>query len=349
MKRICVVTSSVPFVTGGNELLAQTLVRQLECFGHRAQLVVVPQNRFGKQISGYVAARLTDVEFTGCDNSVDQIISLKFPSFAVRHPVHVCWFNHRMREYYDLWDRFSRTLPTKTLAKELVRRMILRSIDTRLLKTNVRKVFAQSDNIRQRLMRFGNIPSEVLYPPASDLVTVERVDYEDFILSPSRLVELKRHDLLIRALAQLKSDKLRLVVAGAGPQEAELMSLVEQLGLERRVEFTGEMSYEMLSDYYQRCLAVFYGPYDEDYGLVTLEANKCHKCVITCTDSGGPNELVAHCETGLMAEPTETALADALGRLDKRPDLARDLGEAAYDLSRNYTWELAIERLTNVS
>ena len=35
------------------------------------------------------------------------MISLRYPSYAVRHPNHVCWLNHTMREYYDLWDRFS--------------------------------------------------------------------------------------------------------------------------------------------------------------------------------------------------------------------------------------------------
>ena len=38
---------------------------------------------------------------------IDQVISLRYPSYAVRHPRHVCWLNHTMREYYDLWDRFS--------------------------------------------------------------------------------------------------------------------------------------------------------------------------------------------------------------------------------------------------
>ncbi len=305
MKRICVVTSTVPFVKGGNELLAETLIRQLQGFGHKAQLLTVPQNRFGRQLSAYLASFLTDVHFAGCVESVDQVISLKFPSFAVRHPAHVCWFNHRMREYYDLWERFSSSLASsRHLIKEGIRRRLLHAIDPYLLKKNVKRLYAQSKTIQNRLRRFGAIPSEVLYPPATDLIRCDGYTYGKFILSPGRLIDLKRHDLLIKALANLKTSGLQAIIAGGGPQENELKGLVERLGLSKRITFAGEMDYNTLSTYYSECLAVFYGPFSEDYGLVTLEAGKCHKAVITCSDSGGPTELVKDGATGLVCGRT---------------------------------------------
>ena len=349
MKRICVVTSTVPFVRGGNELLAETLVRQLVRFGHEAQLLTVPQNRFGRQFSAYLAAYLTDVRFEGCPERVDQVISLKFPSFAVRHPVHVCWFNHRMREYYDLWEKFLASLASKRqLLKESVRRVLLHQIDAFLLNRNVTKLYAQSKNIQQRLLQFGHIPSEVLYPPASDLLRCSKPTFGRFILSPARLVELKRHDLLIRALADLKRPDVHAIIAGEGPQENELKRLAEQMGLADKVKFVGEMSYEALSRYYSECLAVFYGPFNEDYGLVTLEAGKCHKPVITCTDSGGPKELVRDGETGFVCEPSEHAIANAIDTLASDQGLARSLGENAYEASLEHSWEHAIEKLVMV-
>ncbi len=349
MKRICVVTSTVPFVRGGNELLAETLVRELVRFGHQAQLLTVPQNRFGRQFSAYLAAYLTDVRFEGCPERVDQVISMKFPSFTVRHPVHVCWFNHRMREYYDLWEKFSASLVSKRqFLKERIRRGLLHKIDTFLLKKKVTKLYAQSKNIQQRLLQFGDIPSEVLYPPASDLLRCSKHTFGTFILSPARLVELKRHDLLIRALADLKKPGVDAIIAGQGPQNNELKRLAEQMGLGSRVKFVGEMSYDGLSRYYSECLAVFYGPFNEDCGLVTLEAGKCHKPVITCTDSGGPTELVRDGETGFVCQPNEHAIADAIDRLASDPGLARSLGESAYEASLEHSWENAIKQLVIV-
>ena len=57
---------------------------------------------FGRQASAYLATWLTDVTSSE-GRPIDQVISLRYPSYAVRHPHHVCWLNHTMREYYDLW------------------------------------------------------------------------------------------------------------------------------------------------------------------------------------------------------------------------------------------------------
>ena len=67
-----------------------------------------PQNRFGRQGAAYLATWLTDVGMAQDGGRIDQVITLRYPAYAVRHDAHVCWLNHRMREYYDLWDRFSR-------------------------------------------------------------------------------------------------------------------------------------------------------------------------------------------------------------------------------------------------
>ena len=104
MSRIAVVTSSPPMVEGGHMVIARSLVQALRAAGHDAEIVVTPQNRFGRQASAYLATWLTDVGVERRAAAIDQVISLRYPSYAVRHPRHVCWLNHTMREYYDLWD-----------------------------------------------------------------------------------------------------------------------------------------------------------------------------------------------------------------------------------------------------
>src|SRR3954464_8009404 len=109
MSRIAVVTSSPPMVEGGHMVIARSLVHALREAGHQADVVVTPQNRFGRQASAYVATWLTDVR-ASAGFEIDQVISLRYPSYAVRHPHHVCWLNHTMREYYDLWESFRNPL-----------------------------------------------------------------------------------------------------------------------------------------------------------------------------------------------------------------------------------------------
>ncbi len=102
-------------------VIARSLVEALRDAGHPADIVVTPQNRFGRQAAAYLATWLTDVG-SAEGRPIDQVISLRYPSYAVRHPNHVCWLNHTMREYYDLWPRFSGGLGDLARFKEGVRR-----------------------------------------------------------------------------------------------------------------------------------------------------------------------------------------------------------------------------------
>ena len=122
MSVVAVVTSSPPFVEGGHLVIARGLVQALRAEGHDTDLIVTPQNRFGRQGAAYLANWLTDVGRTHDGREVDQVISLRYPSYAVRHPRHVCWLLHPMREYYDQWDAFSAPLSWKGRLKEQTRR-----------------------------------------------------------------------------------------------------------------------------------------------------------------------------------------------------------------------------------
>ena len=159
--RIAIVTSSPPMAGGGHMVIARELKRALLESGHDAQIVVTPQNRFGRQASAYVATWLTDVG-SADGRPIDQVISLRYPSYAVRHPRHVCWLNHTMREYYDLWDRFSGTLSARGRAKERVRRALIHAADRYLLTRNVTRLFVQSRTIQQRLSMWPPLRSTVL-------------------------------------------------------------------------------------------------------------------------------------------------------------------------------------------
>src|SRR4029079_4886570 len=159
--------------------------------GYTADLLITPQNRFGRTLSAYVATWLTDVGMTADGLPIDRVISFRYPSYAIRHPRHVCWLNHRMREYYDLWERFVRGLGRKGKLKEGVRRRIVHSLDRSLLTRNVDRLIAQSKTIQARLQRFGRIPSELLYPPPPE--RPYRTDgYGDYVFAVSRLTPLKR-------------------------------------------------------------------------------------------------------------------------------------------------------------
>lgn len=346
-RRLLVVTSGALFVRGGHLVIAEETCAALRRAGHAAELLVTPQNRFGRQLSAYAATWLTDVGETADGQPVDQVVSFRFPSYAVRHPRHVCWLNHRMREYYDLWERFTRGLGRKGRLKEGLRRRLFHALDRRLLTRNVSRLLAQSRTIQGRLIRFGGIPSEVLYPPAPR--RAYRTDgYGDYVFAVSRLHPLKRLDLLVEAAARMRNDSLGIKIAGSGGEEQALRRRIDSLGLRGRVELLGEVPEDALVDHYARCRAVFFAPWNEDYGFVTLEAFASAKAVLTAEDSGGPAELVGHAETGFVTAAEPDAVASRLDELAREPGLAERLGQQALRASKPHTWERAVERLTQV-
>lgn len=343
-RRILVVTSGALFVRGGHLTIAEETVAALRRSGRSADLLVTPQNRFGRQLAAYFATWLTDVGETADGHPVDAVISLRFPSYAVRHPRHVCWLNHRMREYYDLWEHFVRGLGRRGRLKEAVRRRLFHALDRWLLTRNVSRLVAQSRTIQARLRRFGGIPSDVIYPPAPE--RPYRTDgYGEHVFAVSRFHPLKRLDLLVEAAGRLGPAAPRLRLAGEGESLPALRERVRELGLNDRVEFLGRISDAQLLDEYASCRAVYFAPRAEDYGFVTLEAFRSGKAVVTCTDSGGPSELVQHEGNGLVSEPTPESVAQALSRLVREPGLAAALGARAREDAARHRWEDVVERL----
>ncbi len=344
MSRVAVVTSSPPFGEGGHLVIARSLVSALRCAGHDAEVVLTPSHRFGRQASAYVATWLTDVSRDHQGRRIDQVISLRYPSYAVRHPAHVCWLNHRMREYYDLWPSFHESLSPASRLKERVRRATIHRVDRYLLTHHVKALFVLSRTVQARLERFGRLASQVLYPPAPQR-PYRCDDYGDYLFAVSRLTPLKRMDLLIEALAHPAARNVRCVIAGDGEEREPLERLVRERRLDERVHLIGAVDSEQLVDHLARCRAVCFTPRDEDYGFVTIEAFASRKPVITCADSGGPAELVGHEVTGLVTDPAPGAVAAAMGRLMEDRVLAERLGEAALAMSAGITWPDAVRKL----
>src|SRR5918912_1397481 len=109
--------------------------------------------------------------------------------------------------------------------------------------------------------------------------------------------------------------------------------------LDGRAEFVGRVDERDLADLYARCLAVYYAPVDEDFGMVPYEAFLSQKPVVTTTDAGGPLEVVADRRTGIVCEPRPRELAQACAWLREHVDDARAWGQAGKDIARRISWD----------
>lgn len=338
--RIAVCQPQVPFERGGTEVLTTSLVEQLRQRRHEAELLTVPFKWYpgARVLSQALLWRLLDVEEAN-GRPIDLVIATKFPSYAVRHPNKVVWLFHQFRQAYDLHGTELGQFDDDP-ASVATRRAIERLDRTTL--GEARRLFSISGNVADRLQSSIGLQAEVLHPPPASL-DFRCEEYGDFILSVGRLDRAKRVDLLLEAAAT--RDGLRVVVAGDGPDRARLEALARELGLEGRVTFAGRVGDDDLTDLYARCLAVYYAPVDEDYGLVPYEALMSAKPVVTTRDAGGPLEIVVDRETGRVCEPTPHAVADACLWLASHRDTTRELGLAGRERARSVTWDRVIERL----
>jgi glycosyltransferase involved in cell wall biosynthesis len=342
MSRILVCEAQVPFVHGGAEVHVRELVRELRARGHQAELVSVPFKWYPKEeILPHAAAwRLLDLsESNGVP--VDIVIASKFPTYFVRHPRKVAWLIHQYRAAYELcgteYSDFSHTEGDVGLRDRLIQ------LDTEMLG-ECRAIFANARNTAARLAKYNGLAAEALYHPPRLADRLRPGPYGDYVLSVGRIESVKRVDLLVRAMPMVNS-RIRLVVAGDGTQRANVERVAEEAGVADRVSFLGTATDEMLLDLYAGALGVLYPPFDEDFGYVTLEAFLARKPVITCTDSGGPNEFVVDGVNGFSCEPAPEAIAAAIEALATDRGRAAAMGEAGREAAVRITWDGVVEKL----
>jgi glycosyltransferase involved in cell wall biosynthesis len=191
----------------------------------------------------------------------------------------------------------------------------------------------------------------VLYPPLGEPEGFYTDGYGDYVFCPSRISRIKRQQLLVEAMAHVRSG-VRLVLAGPADSPEQVAALersIAENGVSEKVELRASwISEQEKRDCFARALGCAYVPYGEDsYGYVTLEAYQARKPVVTCSDSGGVLELVRDADTGLVAEPDPEAIAKAFDTLYENPDRAARLGESGYRhvQTLRISWDHVVDRL----
>jgi colanic acid/amylovoran biosynthesis glycosyltransferase len=157
-----------------------------------------------------------------------------------------------------------------------------------------------------------------------------------YIFACGRLHPGKRHDLLIKATALLRSEGFdaRLTVAGedadsgTGQFRRNLESLAAELGVSAFVRLPGAMSEADIRRELQSSHVFALSSDTEALGIVLVEAMAMGVPVVT-TDVGGTTELVHTEENGLAVPPNDPgAVANAIRRIADDPALAERFNSA---------------------
>jgi glycosyltransferase involved in cell wall biosynthesis len=344
--RIAIATVQVPFINGGAELHTRNLADELKRAGHDVDIITMPfwfsPTPLLEKYEARWAAEDMSVYLAG---SIDQVICLKYPTYQLKHPNKKLWLLHPLSSMYDFYGSpyggDSEDAHTRAFREQLLAR-------DRDAFSQIEKRFTVSHYLATEMERIVDVEFEPLYHPPPNPEVYRLEGSYPFIFAPSRLEEQKRQDVLIRAM-KMVDPGLQLVVAGSGGQLDQCRRIARDCGVENRVIFAGDLNRSRIASYYANCFAVYFGPFAEPYGYVTLEAMLSSKPVITCPDSGCPTEFVRHEVNGLVVTPEPEEVAGAINRLWANRSNARAMGVAGRTLydELGLDWAHVAQKLVN--
>lgn len=210
---------------------------------------------------------------------------VKVPETAV----HICYLHHPPRNLYGYatavdWKRF---LIVRIYA--FVVNHFLRIYDYNTAQ-KVDYFVVNSQETKKRCWKFYRREATVIYPPVKiqSAKTKSQNDKQkgQYYLCVSRLARVKHVDLTIKTCLRLGK---KLKVVGKGRDEEFLKTVAGESPL---IEFLGEVPDEQLPQLYRGARALIFASEDEEFGIVSIEAQSYGVPVIGLNSGGIPETLI---------------------------------------------------------
>lgn len=209
----------------------------------------------------------------------------------------------------------------------------------------IRRIIAVSRAVRSNLVGRVRLPDDAIEVVHSGVAVPDVDDLEiPPVLDPGHvpvvgtagpLEAIKGLPFFLGAAQRVLAEgrNVEFLIAGAGPEEANLRRVSRELGIERHVTFVPNLREFTAS---LAAMDVFCLPsLRQGLGTIMLEAMSLGKPVIA-TNVGGVYAIVRDNETGLVVPPCDSGrLANRIIELLDDPIRARTLGDAGRDLARS--------------
>jgi len=204
-----------------------------------------------------------------------------------------------------------------------------------------------SQEVRRRCIEGGLATdrSSILHPGINQRSSVGSLVRESFFLYAGRIMWTKNVESAIRGFQIAKErgtvpQHMRLVIAGMVDAESStyLAMLKALAGGDASIAFLESPSDEELHDLYRRCFAVIFPAFNEDWGLVPLEAMSFGKTVVS-SDTGGPRETMIDGKTGWLVRPHPEGIATGIKRCVDSEDSLNEMSIACKARASEFTWD----------
>jgi glycogen(starch) synthase len=159
--------------------------------------------------------------------------------------------------------------------------------------------FASGISVSQAVAAHISSPSQVIPNPYREDIFYEipKINREKELVFVGRLVSDKGVDLLLEALANLKTSGVTpaLTIVGTGPEEHNLRQQVKELSIDNQVDFVGMKIEQALAQILNaHKILVVPSRWDEPFGIVALEGIACG-CVVVGSNGGGLKDAIDLC------------------------------------------------------
>ncbi|CZQ86353.1 glycosyl transferases group 1 [Trichococcus palustris] len=252
--------------------------------------------------------------------------------------------------YEDYTHYFS---PNRTFGKVTVRRLskkILSKTDAVIAPSEKVKSLLESYDVQKPIY---TIPTGIDLKIYSEQVGKKRIDElksrlaiteNDFVvLSLGRLAKEKNVDELIHNVAEMDSERIKMVIVGDGPDRERLENLAKECNLANKVIFTGMVEPDKVNEYYQLADVFVSASTSETQGLTYIEAI-ANGLPAVCKKDACLDGIIFDNQNGIQYED-QIGFAEFLSRLMENPDLKNMMAKSSRRIAASFSAEVFADQV----
>lgn len=244
------------------------------------------------------------------------ILSGSWAVFAAKkHKPNLLYCHCLPRAFFDLYEKKKKHLGF--LERQLFKAWV--AVHKKAFLGRLREVdriLANSRNVQERIKRFADRESKVIYPG----VKTKKFGFKkfgNFWLSVNRLYPEKRLELQIEAFKKMPGERLVIVGSFSKGDHAQRYAKKISSMLPENISLKQNIAEKELLELYANCTGLIATAVDEDFGLTPLEAMSAGKPVVAVNE-GGYRETITS-KTGLLVEANSGRLANAVKAVSRNP------------------------------
>jgi glycosyltransferase involved in cell wall biosynthesis len=203
--------------------------------------------------------------------------------------LHICYCLTPTRYLFSHYDLYFQNPVLRILSKPVV--FYLRRLD-KCASKKPDKMIAISGEVAARIKKYYGRDSEIIFPPVDTKIRARRQNPKEYYLIVGRLVRYKCIDLAVKSFNKLAYP---LYIAGSGSEESKLKKIAAD-----NIKFFGQVDDKKLAELYSGAKALIM-PQEEDFGIVSVEAQSFGVPVITFKGGGALNTVIPG-KTGIFFE-----------------------------------------------